>query len=539
MTDGNLTLANGRAFVHNPDVHKLIVKQLGRRDYLSTLDVQMALRDKVRGDSSTEYLVFVEHPPVITLGRRADRENILMDEEELKRRGFELHEVTRGGDVTYHGPGQIVGYPIIDLDRHRAGVREYMRRLEEVMIRTLARFDIEGERIDGLTGVWTAWGKVAAIGVAVRRWVTYHGFALNVNTDLSHFAAITPCGIRDRGVTSMAKILGRSVDEEEVRAVLEEHFRAAFDFPAAGPRERARRLPPWLTKRLPRGAEVERVRSLLRKHALHTVCQSAHCPNLWECFSRKTATFMILGDCCTRDCRFCAIRSGVPEPVDTGEPERVAKAAHELGLKHVVVTSVTRDDLPEGGASQFVRTINAVRDATGATVEVLTPDFAGNTDAVRTVVEARPEVYNHNLETVPSLYEEVRPGADYARSLELLQRVKELDANVFTKSGLMLGLGESTEEVLDVLEDLRRVGCELLTLGQYLAPSREHLPIARFVPPEEFDELGRKAREMGFGGVASAPFVRSSHNAAALYAEACHKDGRTAGQASRGTSVAD
>ena len=497
-------------------MYALVVQQLGRRDYQSTLDLQIELRDKVHADSSTEYLLLVEHPPVITLGRRANKANVLLGEDELRRRGFEVHEVTRGGDVTYHGPGQIVGYPILSLNRHKLGLRDYMRALEEVLIRTVGEFGIEGSRIDGLTGVWTPKGKVAAIGVAIRSWVSYHGFALNVDPDLSHFQAITPCGISDKPVTSMSKLLGRAVSVAEVLPVVERHFREVFGFgPAKG-----RRLPPWLSKRLPRGGAAESVRAMLAEKGLHTVCQSAHCPNIWECFSRHTATFMILGDRCTRTCRFCAVTKGEPLTVEADEPARVAEAAKKLGLKHVVITSVTRDDLADGGAGQFARTVGAVREATGATVEVLTPDFAGNEEAIRTVASARPDVYNHNLETVPSLYAAVRPGAGYARSLALIDSVKRLDPGILTKSGLMLGLGESTDEVLASLADLRRAGCDLLTMGQYLAPSKEHLPVARFVPPEEFDALGRKAREMGFLGVASAPFVRSSHEAGALLAEA-------------------
>jgi len=509
--------------MHNESMHHLTVQNLGRRDYLSALDVQIALRDRVREDTSEEFLVFVEHPPVVTLGRRADRENVLVNEAELQKRGVALHETTRGGDVTYHGPGQIVGYPIIDLNRHRIGIRDYMRSLEEVIIRTLARFGIDGERIEGLTGVWTARGKIAAIGVAVRRWVTYHGFALNVNTDLSHFGVITPCGIPDKPVTSMAQVLGRDVDEVEVRRVLELHFRHVFGFEPSASTGRKRKLPPWLTKRLPAGGEAERVRKMLKALKLHTVCQSAHCPNIHECFSRRTATFMILGDQCTRRCRFCAVEKGEATPVDRDEPERVAEAAKTLGLKHVVITSVTRDDLPDGGAAHFARTVEAVRHATGATVEVLTPDFEGDEAAIRAVVDARAEVFNHNVETVPALYAAVRPKADYRRSLDLLRFVKTCDAEALTKSGLMLGLGESRDEVLAVLAELREAGCDLLTVGQYLAPSQAHLAVARFVPPEEFDALDDIARDMGFLGVASGPFVRSSHNAAALYAEGQQK----------------
>jgi lipoic acid synthetase len=226
-----------------------------------------------------------------------------------------------------------------------------------------------------------------------------------------------------------------------------------------------------------------------------------------------------------------------PRPVDVEEPGRVAEAARRLGLKHVVVTSVTRDDLPDGGAGQFARTVSAVRGATGATVEVLTPDFQGNGDAIRTVVKERPEVYNHNLETVPALYARVRPGASFERSMELLRVVKRLDAGIFTKSGLMLGLGESAEEVEAVLADLRGAGCDLVTMGQYLAPSKEHLDVTRFVPPEEFDRLAAAAKEMGFRGVASGPFVRSSHDAATLYAEALAVTESTTEQAAGGAQA--
>ncbi len=239
----------------------LVVQQLGRRDYLSTLDLQVELRDKVRADSASEYLLFVEHPPVITLGRRANKANVLLGEDELRRRGFEVHEVTRGGDVTYHGPGQIVGYPIVDLNRHKLGLREYMRALEETLIRALGEFGIEGSRIDGLTGVWTPKGKVAAIGVAIRTWVSYHGFALNVDPDLSHFLAITPCGITDKPVTSMAKLLGRAVTIDEALPVVEKRFREVFGFAEKGsdPRTALRGQTPFPPRtRRPRGRKTAR-----------------------------------------------------------------------------------------------------------------------------------------------------------------------------------------------------------------------------------------------------------------------------------------
>lgn len=256
------------------------------------------------------------------------------------------------------------------------------------------------------------------------------------------------------------------------------------------------------------------MKGLLGKLALHTVCQSAKCPNLPECFSRGTATFMILGDICTRNCRFCAVEKGMPRPLDPEEPHRVAQAAQALGLSHVVVTSVSRDDLPDGGAEHFAATIRAIRRALPeAGVEVLIPDFKGDLDALRTVVEAGPDVLNHNLETVPRLYPRVRPQADYRRSLKVLKVAKEFDGTLLTKSGLMLGLGEEKGEILKVMEDLRRVGCDLLTLGQYLAPSEEHHPVIRFIPPEEFDKLKLKGEEMGFSKIASGPPVRSSYQA--------------------------
>jgi lipoic acid synthetase len=254
--------------------------------------------------------------------------------------------------------------------------------------------------------------------------------------------------------------------------------------------------------------------SLLSELRLETVCENAKCPNRPECYSKKTATFMILGNVCTRPCGFCSVPRGQPLELEDDEPERVAEAALRLGLRHVVITSVTRDDLPDGGADHFRRCILAVRQRTGAVVEVLTPDFLGDTAAVDCVLDARPEVYNHNLETVPRLYRKVRGRAAYQRSLDLLAYVKRSRPEILTKSGLMLGLGETRDELFDVLADLRGVACDNLTLGQYLAPTLKHIPVVRYVPPAEFDELAVHARRLGFRHVASGPFVRSSYHAA-------------------------
>jgi lipoyl synthase len=279
-----------------------------------------------------------------------------------------------------------------------------------------------------------------------------------------------------------------------------------------GPEPR-RRLPPWLKRPIPAAGGISATRDLIGELGLETICESARCPNRSECWTRRTATFMVLGDVCTRPCGFCSVPRGKPEAVAADEPDRLAEACARLGLGHVVITSVTRDDLPDGGADHFRRCILAVRGRTGATVEVLTPDFDGDPAAVDVVLSAAPEVFNHNLETVARLQRHVRRKSQYAVSLKVLEHAKRSRPDVRTKSGLMLGLGETTEELFETLADLRAVGCDLLTLGQYLQPSPRHLPVERYLPPEEFDELGRLARMLGFLDVASGPFVRSSYHA--------------------------
>ena len=274
------------------------------------------------------------------------------------------------------------------------------------------------------------------------------------------------------------------------------------------------RLPRWLKRNVPLGNANHFTARLIDELGLQTVCESAKCPNRMECWSQKTATFMILGNVCTRPCGFCSVPKGKTEALQVDEPQRVAEAAQRLGLKHVVITSVTRDDLADGGAEHFYRCVLAVRKKTGATIEVLTPDFIGKPGAIDRVVQAAPEVFNHNTETVPRLYPSVRGRkSEYPWTLALLARVKQLNPQIKTKSGLMLGLGETRAELLATLADLLQAGCEMLTLGQYLQPTPQHLLVVRYVPPEEFDELGRLARQMGFAQVASGPFVRSSYHA--------------------------
>jgi lipoic acid synthetase len=283
-----------------------------------------------------------------------------------------------------------------------------------------------------------------------------------------------------------------------------------------------KKKPEWLRIKYRKNDQTEYVISLLKHLSLHTVCQEAMCPNLFECFSKKTATFMILGENCTRNCTFCNVSKENPDPVDEQEPDHIVTAVKELGLRYVVVTSVTRDDLPDGGASQFIKVIRKLHDfSSNLLVEVLVPDFAGNREALKGVVKAGPNVLNHNVETVPRLYSEVRQMADYKRSLNVLKVTREIEPSIPTKSGIMLGLGEKEEEVLKVFSDLREAGCLMITIGQYLSPSRNHHPIVEFIHPDKFSFYEEKAYQTGFKGVTSAPLVRSSHKARELYQDCC------------------
>ncbi|OGP21790.1 MAG: lipoyl synthase [Deltaproteobacteria bacterium GWA2_55_10] len=280
-----------------------------------------------------------------------------------------------------------------------------------------------------------------------------------------------------------------------------------------------KRLPPWAKKRLGPASRLHELKSILRSRGLHTVCESARCPNIGECFSKPTATFMILGDVCTRTCGFCSVDKGATALlVDPHEPENIALTAKEMGLRHVVITSVTRDDLPDGGAGQFALTIKAIKDnISGILVEVLTPDFNGDDQALSTVLEARPDIFNHNLETVPSLYPKVRPQADYRRSLEVIRKAKR--PGIITKSGIMVGLGETVEEVKSLLQDLLAVGCDAVTIGQYLRPTKDNLEVVEYIDLGLFKEYEEFGRGIGFRHVYSGPFVRSSYNAELLSGE--------------------
>jgi len=278
------------------------------------------------------------------------------------------------------------------------------------------------------------------------------------------------------------------------------------------------KLPDWFTKEIVRGKKYFQVIETLKELNLNTVCEKARCPNRGECCARGTAAFLIMGNVCARFCRFCAVQKGVPKPLEKDEPKRIAEAIGKLGLKYAVITSVTRDDLEDDGASHFARTIREIRwENPLVKIEVLIPDFQGSTQALKIVLDARPDVLNHNLETAPRLYRTVRPKADYKKSLQVLLFSKIIEPKILTKSGLMLGLGETREEILEVLKDLRENECDFLTLGQYLAPSKKHLPVKRFVAPEEFENLKKEALNLGFKAVAAGPLVRSSYLADRLF----------------------
>ncbi len=482
-----------------------------------------------------DYLLLLEHPHVYTLGSSAKREHVLADPATV---GAELVDADRGGDVTYHGPGQLVGYPIVTLEEWRAGQRDvvaYIRLLEDVLIAALADFGIEAARAERYTGVWVGDEKIAAIGVRVARGRTRHGFALNVEPDLAMFAHIVPCGIRDRGVTSMAEVLGAAPSMgavvDRVRARFAEIFgygnvevqgvsdrRADAQPPGDTVIELSAHRPEWMKVRARFDDGYMELKRLMRDRELHTVCEEAGCPNIYECWSDRTATFMILGDRCTRACGFCQIDTRKPLPVDDDEPRRVAEAVQAMGLAHAVITCVARDDLPDGGASVFARTVAEIRRVNpGTAVELLIADCKGDAGALDVIFASRPDVLNHNLETVARLQRVARPSAGYARSLAVLARAKE--AGLLTKSGLIVGMGETDDELRGAIADLRAAGVDVLTIGQYLRPTARHLPVVRWWTPEEFEALRAYARSLGFRHVESGPLVRSSYHARAAVEE--------------------
>jgi len=483
--------------------------ELGTLAYPAAVRLMERLSEARRREEVGDVLLLGQHPAVITLGRGGGYEDVRVPPAVLRRLGIQVVQTERGGRATYHGPGQLVAYPILRLPEQ--DLHDYVHRLEETVIHLLADYGIAAGRLNGYPGVWLGLEKIAAVGVAAREGVTSHGLALNVDPPLAHFDHITPCGLVDKGVTSMRHVLGQRIDLGAVATDFVRHFARVFDVAVSSGIQDA----PWLVADAPQGAMVETTDFLLDEAGLHTVCEEALCPNLGACWGRGTATFLILGDICTRHCRFCAVTAGRPLPPDPTEPQRLARTASQMGLRHVVVTSVARDDLPDGGAAHFVAVIQALRQrCPGAAVEVLVPDFGGDLAAILRVLAARPDVLNHNLETVPRLYPQVQPRKSYRRALGLLTQADR--AGLVTKSGLLLGLGERRDEVLAVMRDLRRAGCDVLTLGQYLQPGAHHLPVIEYIHPTEFAWYEEVGLAMGFRAVAAGPLVRSSYHAAEL-----------------------
>ena len=544
-------------------------------------DDALALQRRLHAHSADDHLLLLEHPHVVTLGRRGRREHLLVDVEAL---GGSVVETDRGGEVTYHGPGQLVGYPVLTVPGRRGGgmadTAAYVGGVEQLLIDVLADLGLAAGRLDRHTGVWVEPDgvrprKIAAIGVRLSRARSMHGFALNIDPDLGWFDRIVPCGITGLGVTSLAaEGVGASmravvdlvarraadvwgshgrVDRADVAHRVAVTDMAQFTRDAANgaasaeaahsgtpagaaaegvsPRLLGRlsearldgddgsepvpyrsRKPEWMRVPLSTGPTFRQVRSTLRDLDLVTVCEEAGCPNISECWNDGTATFMILGDRCTRACGFCLVDTRRPGPVDPDEPGRVAEAAIRMGLQHVVVTMVARDDLDDGGAAAVAETVAAVRRRLPeARVETLISDLGGDPGALGTVFDARPDVLNHNIETVARLQRAVRPSAGYARSLAVLARAKA--AGLTTKSSIIAGMGETHDEVVQTLADLHAAGTDIVTIGQYLRPTARHLPVARWWEPEAFENWKRIGESMGIGHVEASPLTRSSYHA--------------------------
>ena len=525
----------------------LRVRWLGRVPYREALAVQEALFTH----GVEDHLLLLEHPHVFTHGPRADLSvNVLVDPTSV---GADLVGVKRGGDVTYHGPGQLVGYPIVNVS-NTIGAAEHVGAIQRVIVAGLGELGLADVGcLDDYPGVWVGVTgpnprKICAIGVRLGRGRTMHGFALNVSPDLRYMRDyIVPCGIPDKPVTSLAEE-GIDVSLEDVAAVVARHAAAMWgagqverqdvawkhrpdDLSAfsrgQGPGAVVRRLaqagvadglaittrkPDWLRPKVVHGPEVIALKKTVRNLGLVTVCEEAGCPNLSECWADGTATFMVLGERCTRACGFCLIDTSKPLAPAGDEPARIAEAVAGTGLAHAVLTMVARDDLPDGGLGHVARCVEAIRDrCPGTRVETLISDAKGDADSLAALFEVRPDVLNHNIETVARLQRAVRPSAGYARSLSVLARAKA--AGLTTKSGLIVGMGETPAEVDGCLADLAGVGVDIVTIGQYLRPTTHHLPVARWVEPHEFSEWKRVGERLGIGHVEASPLTRSSYHA--------------------------
>ncbi|MCP3898105.1 MAG: lipoyl synthase [Desulfobacteraceae bacterium] len=512
---------------------------LGKTNYQRALDLQLDLVN-AKKEKIIKYdrILITEHLPTFTLGKNGGLENLVCSEDFLKSKNIQVIQTTRGGNITYHGPGQIVIYPIVDLNALKIDVPTFVKMLEQVMILTCKNFGIKADRNPKNPGIWInnskTSAKIGSIGIGLKQGISFHGLSLNVDLDLTPFSWINPCGFNDIEITSIESEFlklnnhHQKLQIQDVTKVLLNNFESVFNYklehkqehvmPGIDKTNKKRIKPSWFKRNLPDNTKFEKVRNILIEENLNTVCQGANCPNKWECFCSGTSTFLILGNQCTRNCKFCNIESGNILPPDPDEPLRVANAALKLKLKYIVITSVTRDDLLDGGASYFAQTISHIKNKLGNSVkiEVLIPDFKGDQKALKTILDMKPDVLNHNIETIPSLYKKARPEANYNQSLKLFSNSLKIDNSIPVKSGIMVGIGETYDELSQTIKDLFDNGVSILTIGQYLQPSKNHLPVEKFYCHEEFKELENYAKKIGFKEVASGPFVRSSYKAEQL-----------------------
>jgi lipoic acid synthetase len=484
-------------------------------DYREVLQQQHELHDKRRRDEIPDTVLIVEHPAVITLGARQSANKLRTDRESLKEQSIDVVDVRRGGGTTAHNPGQLVFYPILNLRGLGLDIGEYIRKLEETGIGLLEQLGVSAERRKGFPGLWVGTKKIASIGVRISKFITYHGMAINIQNDLSIFDHIIPCGLDKVEMTSVLTETGRKHSMSEVKEKLSELLTRHFSKPneRRTANQQRRKLPAWLKRPLPASESFNHTKDVLSSLGLETICDNANCPNRGECWARGTATVLILGNICTRNCKFCSVASGKPQQPDLDEPTRIAEMAKKMGLKYLVITSVTRDDLADGGAEHFRNCINKVRQqCPDMKFEILTPDFRHCQErAIEILAEALSFVFAHNVETVPSLYAAARAGGDYRLSLELLRKARQSYKSAATKSSIMLGLGETDAEVEQVLKDLRDTGCDRITIGQYLKPSKDSLDVVEYITPQKFEWWKHKAISLGFKWVISSPFARSSY----------------------------
>jgi len=528
----------------------LRVRWIGRVAYREVLALQTALFEH----GQEQHLLLLEHPHVFTYGPRAELDkNLKCDPSEV---GADFVAVKRGGDITYHGPGQLVGYPILNLE-NAIGATAHVCSVEQLVIDALAELGVKNAgRLSGFAGVWLDADndrrrKISAIGVRLANGRTMHGFALNVDPDMTYMRQhIVPCGVAEYPVTSLkeeginvsmqdvVKIVSRlaierwgggEAEQQEVAWVHRPEDLSRFSR-GEGPGEPVRMLgrladagvdggidlserkPEWLRPKVQIGPEVLKIKRTLSELKLVTVCEEAGCPNLSECWKDGTATFMVLGERCTRACGFCLVDTRKPELPEADEPQRVAEAVASMGLTHAVLTMVARDDLADGGFSHVAECVRAIRERNPLTrIETLVSDAKGEVASLQLLFDARPDVFNHNIETVARLQRAVRPSAGYARSLGVLSAAKA--AGLVVKSGLVLGMGESTEEVDGCLADLAGIGVNIVTIGQYLRPTTHHTPVARWIHPDEFTRWKQVGESLGIGHVESSPLTRSSYHA--------------------------